>query len=252
MNPTDSFIPDDTVNSVEGTFRLGVDGAIDDQSTDALIDAALLQIVGAKDGFTSRYDRALRIFQLASSQEDMANPVALTIRDAIRFMVDRVSSLVVAVDGAPPDELPEGHLANSLSFTESELLFVSVKAYPYICHFSINLGEMEGTYIGALTRDALIVGVLSWLVEKRSDVAKRSFPVGSLMCRYSSSASRSHRGEPAIWPFDLEPNQVTQFPPSKREYLRGCRWPHQQLRTTGLFNLHQGGLFHKLFEIETW
>ena len=234
VNPRDSFIPDDTVNSVEGTFRLGTKpsdpipsfetGApqglplassattengviqpppraarstnssklklgenaevmfedifpvIGDQSADALIDAVLLQIMRGQDGFTSRYDRALRIFQLASSQEDMANPVALTIRDAVRFMVDRVSSLVIAVDGAPPDELPKGHLVNHLRFTESELLFVSIKAHPYFCHFSINLGEMEGTYIGALTHDAVIVGVLSWLVEKRSDVAKRRFP----------------------------------------------------------------------------
>jgi CRP-like cAMP-binding protein len=164
VNPTDSFVPDDTVSPVVG-----------DQSADALIDAALLQIVRAQDGFTSRYDRALRIFQLANSGEDMANPVALTIRDAVHFMVERVSSLVIAVDGAPPDELPEGHLMITLSFTKSELLFVCVKTHPYFCHFPINLGEMEGTYIGALTHDAVILGVLSWLVEKRSDVVKRRF-----------------------------------------------------------------------------
>lgn len=236
VHPTDSFIPDDNANSVEGTFRLGVDGAkpgypipiiqprpkaarstnslkskvgenagvmfdeffpvIGDQSADALIDAALLQVMRGQDGFTSRYDRALRIFQLASSQEDMTNPVALTIRDAVHFMVERVSSVVIAVDGAPPDELPEGHLVNHLSFTESELLFVFVKAHPYFCHFSIDLGEMEGTYIGALTHDAVIVGVLSWLVEKRSDVAKRRFhrmPVFEFSVRVNHKRTRRRR-----------------------------------------------------------
>ena len=131
---------------------------IGDQSADTLLDAALLQIMRGQDGFTSRYDRALRIFQLASSQEDTENLVAPIIKDAVRFMVDRVSSLVIAVEGAP-DELPKGDLVNNLSFTESELLFVSVKAHPYFCHFSINLGEIEGTYIGAITHDAVIVGV---------------------------------------------------------------------------------------------